>query len=232
MNIPNYGRLKAISQQRIKSSRQCEVSWWEAAQGIPVRNEQQLVAFDNFTALPNDLGDVLELGAGPYTKVRLILEQEELRTVKSIALVDPLIEEYLSNTDITTSFTHEELCVERNCFPTKLHSTSAEAFFSEQHYDTIILVNTLEHTENAVQILHNIWVLLKPGGLLVFGEEYSTSFQLQIVDPCHPIRIMRVLFDEYLDLFGEQLLGPRTGMDIPGITHEGVKQSVYAILRK
>ena len=233
MNIPKYGRLKAISQDRIEASHKCEVSWWETTQGIPVRNEQQLVAFDNFRALSKDLGYVLELGAGPYTKIRLILEHEEAaRTANSITLVDPLLHVYLSNPNITTSFTSDKLCVKGQCISTKLHPVAAEAFVTKQRYDTIILVNTLEHTENAVQIMHNIWVLLKKGGILVFGEEYSTSLQLQVADPCHPIRIMKALFDEYLDLFEEALLGPRTGMDLDGITHQGVKQSVYAIVRK
>jgi len=234
MNIPKYGRLKTISKDRTEVSRKCEVSWWETSKGIPVRNEQQLVAFDGFQALPGDLGDVLELGAGPFTKIRLILEQQQ-RLVKSITLVDPLLDEYLSNTNITTSFDNKELCVKSDCIPVKLHSTTAEAFDvmpGSRRYDTVILVNTLEHTENAVQILHNIYALLKPGSILVFGEEFVTSFQLQIADPCHPIRIQRQLFDEYLELFPEKLLGPRTGMGLEGITHEGVKQSIYAIVRK
>lgn len=232
MNIPKYGRLKVLSKSRIQKSRKCEVSWWETARGIPIRNEQQLAAFDKFSSLPDDLGDVLELGSGPYTKIRLILEQNQPRDVKSITLVDPLLDEYLSNPNITTSFNEKELCVNNKCISIKLHSITAESFHSERFYDTIILVNTLEHTENAVSILHNIYALLKSGGILVFGEEFATSFQLQIADPCHPIRIQRALFEEYLELFGEQLLSPRTATNIPEITHAGVKQSVYAIVEK
>ena len=238
MNIPNYGRLKALSNtDRTTAARKCEVSWWEnAPQGRPIRNEQQLVAFDDFETLPEDLGDVLELGAGPYTKFRLILEQAagERRRVNSITLVDPLLDEYLSNANITTSYNKKELCVKDKCTPVMLLSMTGEALASERRglYDTVILVNTLEHTENAVQILHNIYTLLKPRGILVFGEEFATLFQLQIADPCHPIRIQRQLFDEYLSLFGETLMAPKTGMNMAGITHEGVKQSVYAIVRK
>lgn len=235
MNIPEYGRLKTLSQKRVDTSRKCEVSWWQSARGMPERNKQQIIAFDYFRALPNDLGDVLELGSGPYTKTRLILEQDEPKqTVKSVTLVDPLLDEYLSNPNITTSFDRKELCVKNSCIPVTLLSSTAEALDPNQRqYDTIILVNTLEHTENAVTILHNIYHLLKPRGILVFGEEYATRMQLETADACHPIRIQRRLFDEYLALFREQLLAPRTGFDLKGsITHEGVKQSVYAIVRK
>lgn len=235
MNIPKYGRLRALSHDRTTKARKCEVSWWEHAHGVPIRNEQQRLAFRDFQALPKDLGNVLELGSGPYTKLKLILEQAtKQRTVTSVTLVDPLLEEYLSNPNITTSFDRKELCVKDTCIPVKLLYITGEALSSssEELYDTIILVNTLEHTENAVIILHNIYTLLRPGGVLVFGEEYATSFQLQVADPCHPIRIQRQLFDEYLSLFREHLLPPQTGMNVQGITHQGVKQSIYAIVRK
>ena len=233
MNTEKYGRLRIISKDRTESSHQCEVSWWQTTQGIPIRNQQQLFAFDSFNALPHDLGDVLELGAGPYTKTRLILEQKE-RYIRSVTLVDPLLDQYMANPNITTSFEKGALCIKDRCLPTQLLSTTAEALTSghTQRYDTIILVNTLEHTENAVQILHNVYSFLKPGGILVFGEEFASMLQLQTVDVCHPIRITRALYDEYLELFPNVLLSPRTGEGIEGITHEGVKQSVYAILGK
>jgi SAM-dependent methyltransferase len=234
MNIPKVGRLLAIDKNRTFVSQKCEMSWWSTTRGVPERNVQQAIAFDYFRSLPVNLGHVLEIGAGPYTKARLILEQANHRVIQSLTLVDPLLDDYLANPNITTSFTTEQLCIEKTCIPVTLYSTTAESFHPQQQkFDTILLVNTLEHAENAVDIMHNIYLILKKGGIFIFGEEYTSSFQLQVADLCHPIRILPRFLYDYLALFtGKQLLPPRTGMDIQGITHQGVQQSIYAIVQK
>ena len=50
-----------------------ELGFWKKT-AIPLGNLQQVEAFDGFKSLPRSLGRVLEIGAGPYTKIFLMLE--------------------------------------------------------------------------------------------------------------------------------------------------------------
>ena len=76
MNIQHHnnewGRLMVSSMIRYKSAQNCETSFWEE-HAVPTRNRDQTLAFDEWEPLPTDLGHVVEFGAGPYTKLRLII---------------------------------------------------------------------------------------------------------------------------------------------------------------
>jgi SAM-dependent methyltransferase len=229
-----YGRVKVVSTKRARQAQACETSFWETTT-VPVRNQQQVMAFQKFESLPRNLGHVVEVGAGPYTKTRLILETgKQQRTVQSVTLVDPLIREYRKNANITTSYPNGLLCLEKTaCIQdTILKSAPGEEPLPIDYYDTAILVNTLEHCQNAIQVLDNVYQSLKPGGILVFGESFATDWELRASDPCHPIQITRKLFDKYLAAFsGKVLMTARIGEEVQGVTDLGAKR-IYAILSK
>ena len=234
MNTERYGRLKVASPERQRESQECETNFWKA-HAKPTRNYDQLLAFESFQSLPIDLGHVVEVGAGPYTKIRLILEESnKRRQVKSITLVDPLLNVYMGSQNITTSYPTGKLCSHNgSCIPTTLLATSGETRLPRLYYDAAILVNTLEHCQNAVAVLNNIYHALKSNGILVFGETFATAWQLRENDKCHPIRPTRLLFDEFLAEFSSPyLLEPRTGEQVHGVTNGGARKSLYAIVRK
>ena len=249
------GRFRAGSVGRTQRARACEQSFWERREtSVPVRNAPQLLAFQHFQALPSDLGHVLEIGAGPYTKLRLILEQQPpsstttttttttTRRILSATLVDPLIHEYLRHPNISTSYhSNGTMCVKpTGCIPTVLLPLTAEEQFvpsslESKLFDTVILVNTLEHCVDAVRVLERTYRKLRPGGVLVFGEGYTSAQQLAMLsddDKCHPIQLYQEFFESYLHKHFVPLLPPRTGYSVAGIDHEGAKQSIYAIVRK
>lgn len=233
MNTERYGRLKVASPERQKDAQSCETDFWQT-HASPTRNQDQLLAFESFRSLPLDLGDVVEVGAGPYTKLRLILDaSSKWRQVKSVTLIDPLLNDYILHPNITTSYPNGKLCnTAGSCVPTKLMSTTGETPLPCSHYDTAILINTLEHCDNAVAVLDNIHRSLKINGILIFGESFATDWQLRGNDKCHPIQPTRILFDEFLAQFSSSyLLEPRTG-ELDGIMNGGARQSIYAIARK
>ena len=39
----------------------------------------------------------------------------------------------------------------------------------DQAFDTLMMINVIEHVENGIRILRNIYNALKPGGLLIFN---------------------------------------------------------------
>jgi SAM-dependent methyltransferase len=234
MNTERFGRLKVTSLERSREAQACETSFWRN-RVKPMRNQDQALAFDSFHSLPQDLGHVVEVGAGPYTKIRLILEESNNQNhVQSITLVDPLLDEYMSNPNISTSYSNGKLCLpNESCIPTTLHSTMGESPLPACHFDTAILVNTLEHCSNAIAVLNNVYRSLKCEGILIFGESFATDRQLRGNDKCHPIQPTKVFLEEYLDEFSSMyLLEPTAGEQVIGIINGGARQSLYAIARK
>eukprot|EP00956_Cyclotella_meneghiniana_P000967 scaffold1144_cov22-Cyclotella_meneghiniana.AAC.1 len=208
---------------------------------VPTRNADQTAAFDGWNSLPEDLGHVVEFGAGPYTKLRLILEDGQTRrSVKSATMIDPLVSEYIRNPKIQTTYQNGNICVDKTagwgggCIQTYLASFGGEDPLPKEQYDTAIMVNTIEHCKDAVKVFDNIFRSLKPGGVFIFGEEFASENQLERNNQCHPIRITQEFYKFYLNTFyGTFLMPIRLGRDIPGVMKiEGAKNSIYAIVRK
>ncbi|KAI2494326.1 SAM-dependent methyltransferase [Fragilaria crotonensis] len=200
---------------------------------IPILMSDQVVAFERFRGLPRYLGDILEIGAGPFTKTKLILENQPDRRVSHVTLLDPLIEEYIKNRKIKTSYPDRYLVVNGVRIPTTLIAAGGEDPLPVRRYDTVILVNTLEHCYNAVVVLSNAYQALKPGGILIFGESFAQETMLQTSDTCHPIQLMQAFLANYLTNYkGVAILPPRCGDAVEGVTHPGVKRTLFAILRK
>lgn len=231
-NVRDVGRFRVASRERQQQAFSCEASFWETT-SIPVRNQDQVVAFERFRGLPRYLGDTLEIGAGPYTKTKLILENQPDRRVSHVTLLDPLIEEYIKNGKIKTSYPDRYLVVNGVPIPTTLIAAGGEDPLPVRRYDTVILVNTLEHCYNAVVVLNNAYQSLKPGGILIFGESFAEITMLQTSDTCHPIQLMQAFLANYLTNYkGVTILPPRCGDAVEGVTHPGVKRTLFAILRK
>lgn len=255
LNELGWGRLMASSPERHSSAQGRETTFWEKTP-VPLRNKDQTLAFGGWESLPRDLGDVAEFGAGPYTKIRLILEDGKVkRTVRSVTLLDPLVAEYVSNPKIQSSYQTGSLCVDASpgwdggCIKTYLASFFGEDPLREEAYDTVIMINTVEHCIDGVRVFDNIYKSLKPGGILVLGEEYASENHLnEFKNVCHPIRITEKFFRFYLEEFygpkagGEFLMTPRTGREALLENRQenrtdrmkimGAAESLYGIVRK
>ena len=73
-------------------------------------------------------------------------------------------------------------------------------------FDTVVMVNVLEHTNNAVSLLRGLYNAIKPGGLLIFNERWwdsmvrpTTSFDLNTL--YHPIRVKKAVIEKFLSGF-------------------------------
>jgi hypothetical protein len=56
------------------------------------RNEEHAIHFDSYRSLPRHLGRTVEIGCGPFTQIRTIIDLGHEYT--SVDLVDPLLSEY------------------------------------------------------------------------------------------------------------------------------------------
>merc|ERR1711968_424551 len=41
-----------------------------------------------------------------------------------------------------------------------------------ESFDTLMMVNVLEHVQNGIRSLRNVWNALKPGGLIIFNDRW------------------------------------------------------------
>ena len=162
--------------------------------GCRAIRQKNLKHFDYYGALqPNaSLGEVVELGAGLWTQALLMLRARPDVSANSITVVDPGIPSYLGSGLAT--YRRGTL----RGVPVKLMPIGSEqvpACFSAK-YDTVVMINVIEHTFNAFATLHAAYRLLKPGGLFIFAERivkmdsYSQIF--------HPIRLKTAFFDNFL----------------------------------
>jgi hypothetical protein len=76
---------------------------------------------------------------------------------------------------------------------------------------------------------------LKPGGYLVFGEEYVSGNGVGTAsDPCHPLRITKEFFEEFIQM-GFDAKFVQANLDKwkeDKTLHPGALQSIYTIAQK
>lgn len=174
---------------------------------------------------------VIELGCGPFTNLRLILQVARAREVH---LLDPLLEAYLAHPhclyrgarlggvlrlprpesvlrlrsprlallELVTALRAGGL----RGLPVHLETCPIEEFQPRHRFDLVVLVNVLEHCRDAGQVFHKVDEMLLPGGLLVFHEKLLTEASLRAVvenvfDAGHPIRLDRRMVEGFLRPF-------------------------------
>jgi len=59
--------------------------------------------------------------------------------------------------------------------PVNIVPLGAELLNATEAYDTIIMINVLEHVQNIYTILENVHRALKPGGVLIYNDRWSGS---------------------------------------------------------
>ena len=150
--------------------------------------------FDGYGFLPERLGDYAELGCGPYTNTRVILEgRETTRVVCS----DPLVRSYVTFRGRWLAEAYAAGRVEVDDHPIE------ELPFPAGSFDTVVMINVLDHVRDADACLRTAVDLVRPGGYLVLGQDLSDEDDIAAhpYDVGHPIRLRREDIDPYLEAF-------------------------------
>lgn len=154
------------------------------------RSGEHAEVFKNYEALKPDLGHVCEVGCGPFTQLKRIIQG---RSASRITLLDPLLSSY-------RKLRH---CSYRDGkflgFPhTTLRNEMAESLTDFAVFDTIVCINVLEHVMDAPRVLENLKRAVKAGGTVVFGEKSFDEFDPHYTfDMGHPIHLKRPLLDAF-----------------------------------
>lgn len=147
--------------------------------------------FDNYRALPERIPAAIELGCGPYTNMRLILEQSRINRV---VCSDPLAAEYLK-------LRHAWIAKEANRGSIEVDNSPIEDLpYADQSFDLVVLVNVLDHVRDADICLKKAISITRRGGYLVVGQDLTSDVDRDRVGPDvgHPIRLGRDDLDHML----------------------------------
>lgn len=150
--------------------------------------------FDGYSFLPPEINDLIELGCGPYTNVRLIREG---RGIRRVVCSDPLIRRYLR-------FRHSWVARAHRAGAILIDDHAAEECpFGPSTFDVVVMINVLDHVYDADRALRNATLLVRPGGYLLLGQDLSDEEDPTRVhdEPGHPIRIKREDIDPHLEGF-------------------------------
>ena len=198
--------IVAISRERWQQAQSVESSVWNGNDGGDDRNEQHADWFDQYKVVNGSmLGRVLEIGSGPFTQTKTVLGKisgrNGLLKVESITLADPLMLFYHS---------HVPSCPYKAGslmgYPTQFIASGGEDLMLRAEYDTVVMMNVLEHCRDGLRVLENLHAAVKASsGLLIFSERwYDTKWtkyerdRAPFWDVMHPINIKRALIDALL----------------------------------
>ncbi|CAF2177129.1 unnamed protein product [Rotaria magnacalcarata] len=219
---PLYG-IGEVSVERWKKAVNQEGNFWVIHVQHEDRWNDHLAGFNNYKMLPNDLGSMVELGCGPFTQTLSILRVKGKHVnIRKLTLWDPNAKHYMSQVK-HCSYKNGTL-VGFDYIPTIIVSLPSEEMHSYiNEFDTILMINVLEHVQNAYQILQNIYNSLRPNGILIFGERWwdqlYTSENYK-TDTLHPIRIKYYAWKWFTDHF-EKLYDARNHNSYLKYGHNG-----------
>jgi SAM-dependent methyltransferase len=153
--------------------------------------------FDDYRFVPAEVENAIEVGCGPYTNVRLMLDQ---RRIRHLVLSDPLIRTYVrfKLTFVADMYRNAE-CI--------LDDHSLEALpFAPNYFDLAVMINVLDHVEDARQCMENLVNVVRPGGLLVVGQDLTNEDDLKVLQhdrgsAGHPIKLNHEWFEPFLQGF-------------------------------
>jgi SAM-dependent methyltransferase len=199
--------IVSISRERWKQAQSVESSVWNGNGGGDDRNEQHAGWFNEYKSVNgSSLGRVLEVGSGPFTQTKTILSKiisrGDLVNVESITLADPLMLFYHS---------HVPSCPYKDGslmgYPTQFIASGGEDLLLRSDYDTVVMMNVLEHCRDGLRVLENLHLAVKAGGgVLIFSERWYdakwTKYEVERVpfwDVMHPINVKKALINKLLE---------------------------------
>lgn len=176
---------------------------------VVLRLDELSGGFEDFKALDGiNLGHTIEFGCGPYTQVRNIMERVNV-TLESLVLSDPIIDLYKKIEG--TTYQNGSFTVNGKAYPVSFNNLTTEEWgkqvrrersMRQDHnystFDTVVFMNALIYSQDAVQLLTTLYDALKPGGLLIFMDRWfenwvtsstcgAFSFEVNVVQVGKPL---------------------------------------------
>ena len=157
------------------------------------RNSWWMSMFDNYKFLPGKVNNALEVGCGPYTNMRLI---QKACQPAHLYLSDPLIRTYVkfNMTYVSEMYKEAACCLDDH----PLESLP----FANEFFDLVVMINVLDHVQDADACMKNIVRVTRPGGYVVIGQDLTNdedhAKQPDGLQIGHPITVDEAWFKPYL----------------------------------
>lgn len=178
-------------------------TWLQVARSMNNdRNDDHEREFGGYSNLnqyfQKDKLNIIELGCGPFTNLKLIFNKLKKHT-NNVHLLDPLINNYML---------YQPNCTYKNGLlnlkNVKTFNTPIEKFDNKITYDLVVMINVLEHCYNVDLIFEKVFNMLEPGGILLFNDvyindEFVRDYNLNKYDTGHPIKLSKFYFDNKIN---------------------------------
>jgi ubiquinone/menaquinone biosynthesis C-methylase UbiE len=126
--------------------------------------------FDDYRFLPARAENVIEVGCGPYTNMRLVRKACE---PKHLFLSDPLIRTYVG---FKMTFVHEMYRV-AGCY---LDDHPLENLpYRDNFFDLAIMLNVLDHVQDANACMQSLARVVRSGGFIIVGQDLTNEEDLR-----------------------------------------------------
>jgi SAM-dependent methyltransferase len=144
----------------------------------------------NLNKIPRNVGRVLEINCGLHPRARELSRQ---RIVSSITLIDPLITEYQ----------RDPRCPYSRMTPNPhLLAIDITEYNITEAFDTIIAVEFLERTKDAIEAINIIEKALRPHGIVIFtAATYDDLDPREVYDSGKPVRVKSKLIKMFWGRF-------------------------------
>jgi len=223
--------IVSVDAARWKEAQTFERKTWMESLGkvSDDRNWNHRRSFDNYRIVSGRrFSRAIELGCGPFTNMRLILQSAD---ADEVFLLDPLASDYLNHPycryrgkklgGLLRADLLKVLFAGRNPLralrelagnakvgglfgrDVEVIPSSIEAFDTDQKFDLAVMINVLEHCMDAEKVFNKILSLLAPGGVFIFHDKlYDDTFiaqtSKQIYDVGHPLRVTGKMIEGFL----------------------------------
>jgi SAM-dependent methyltransferase len=150
--------------------------------------------FDNYKFLPSKAENVIEVGCGPYTNMRLV---QKVCVPEHLFLSDPLIRTYVK---FKMTFVNEMYRAGK-CY---LDDHPLEDLpYKDNYFDLAVMLNVLDHVQDANACMRSLIRILKPGGFIVIGQDLTDEEDLRShpdgMRTGHPITLNDEWFRPHLE---------------------------------
>jgi len=200
-----------VSEERWKKAQAWELRYWQQQhhsffKGLQFKLRRPLQAkkvqhddwnfwwaskFEDYQVIPNNINNAIELGCGPYTNIRLVAKG---RQIIHTYCNDPLTMHYIHLKRGWLSEAYKKGLILLDDHPIE------EMPYVSKYFDLVLMINVLDHVNDALLCIRQAKRITKRGGYLVIGQDLSSMEDVENTgdDTGHPIRIDHVTLDEEL----------------------------------
>jgi len=196
---------------------QIPIKMWKVAQKLELdvwkeatfstsgdRPDDHIKGFNGYKNLnTHTFGNTLEIGSGPWTQLRYAVKAIGGDVgLTGITLLEPNGENYKRSV-ATCAYKNGSMLG----LPVRLLSIGGEELSIIEEMDTVISLNVLDHVQDALKVLQNMYNALKPGGVIIWNDRWYDSpagcrekfdrFETSL----HPMRPKFVVFEHFISQF-------------------------------